>query len=180
MKDTNTLDIASGTGSREKSSNGRFDAAGVQLGVKAPVKRNRLAGLEEALVDSDNADATIELDLRTRFIEALRVHQAASESLSTVVREAIEHGFDRDDVIQWGIDADIRSESYIRSVVSVVYSDIVGHVRKAGGGRKANKGAQGYADRTLRECGGSYVKAKALLLAARRLVEKMEAQASKA
>lgn len=187
MKDTNTLE-ASGSGTRtsgkpDGNGNGRFDAAGVQLGVKAPVKRNALAGLltdvEAVITDADKASGAVEEDLRTRFVAALGSHQKTTESLAAIVSEAIEAGFDREDVIEWGYDAGF-SDGYVRATVSRLFIDLVGRVRTEGGGRKANKGAQGYADRVLRECGGSYPKAMALLLATRRLLEKAAKSAVKA
>ncbi len=59
--------------------------------------------------------------------------------------------------------------------MSRLYIELTGErVKKVGGGRKANKGAAGFAERALKACDDDVDKAKALLLAARRLIETWE------
>ena len=114
-----------------------------------------------------------EVQLKARFIEALTAHCKATLPLSEVVAEMIAADIDRDEAVDWGIEAGL-SEGYVRSTVSSLYIALTGKRQvKAGGGRKANKGARAMAIRALKEC-ETVAEAKALLLAARRTVEKWE------
>jgi hypothetical protein len=111
--------------------------------------------------------------LKARFIDALTAHCKATAPLSEVVAEMIGQDIERDEAIDWGIESGL-SEGYVRSTVSSLYIALTGKRQvKAGGGRKANKGARACAIRALKEC-ETVSDAKALLLAARRLIEKWE------
>jgi hypothetical protein len=111
--------------------------------------------------------------LKARFIECLTAHAKATAPLSEVVAEMIGQDIERDEAIDWGIESGL-SEGYVRSTVSSLYIALTGKRQvKAGGGRKANKGARACAIRALKEC-ETVNDAKALLLAARRLIEKWE------
>lgn len=158
MKDTNTLDVAARNG------NGSTNGHETTSRVGSRLRANGSPSDSESESDST---------LRKRFIEALTANQKTLVSLVDVVREMIEEDIERDEAIEWGMDAGL-SESYVRATVSRLYSDLVGCVRKTGGGRKGNKGAVGLAERALKEYDGSYTRAKAALLAARRHLEKLE------
>jgi hypothetical protein len=150
--------------------------------VQAPVERSQPTGtkapVETPIPDEpDNeTEQDNELDsldsLKERFISALTGHCKAEISLTVIVTEMIGADIERDEAIDWGIEAGL-SESYVRSVVSRLYVELTGErkVRK-GGGRKANKGAAGMAERAMKYCGDDTDKALALLLAARRMLEK--------
>ena len=112
--------------------------------------------------------------LKERFQVALVGHCKAESSLSSIVAEMIGEDIDRDTAIEWGIEAGL-SESYVQSTVSRLYIALTGErKKKVGGGRKQNKGASGFAERALKACDDDISKAKALLLAARRLIETWE------
>jgi hypothetical protein len=94
--------------------------------------------------------------------------------LTEVVTELIANDIERETAIDWGIECGL-SESYVQSTVSRLYIELTGErKKKVGGGRKANKGALSLALRVMKECDDDSEKAKALLLAARRLIEKWE------
>ena len=121
---------------------------------------------------------TEENDMRSRFVDALKLHQGTLSTLTDVTQEAIESGFDRDDCIEWGIAAGL-SDGYVRSTVSRLFIDLVGRIRKAGAGPKRQKIAIRVAKLALKYHKGNYAKAKAVLLAARRALEAMEKQSLK-
>jgi hypothetical protein len=112
--------------------------------------------------------------LKTRFQTALIGHCKAEVSLSAVVVELIAADIDRETAIEWGVEAGL-SESYVQSTVSRLFIELTGERKKrVGGGRKPNKGAAGFAERAMKACDDDVDKALALLLAARRLLEKWE------
>ncbi|HXJ61832.1 MAG TPA: hypothetical protein VNU68_34765 [Verrucomicrobiae bacterium] len=113
--------------------------------------------------------------LKSGFQTALRAHHTAKVSLSEKVAELIAHGVSRDTAIAWGRETGL-SDSYVRGTVSGMYLSLTGKRERAkGAGRKANKGAAAMAIRALKDCDGDVSDAKALLLAARRLIEAWEA-----
>jgi hypothetical protein len=112
--------------------------------------------------------------LKAGFQTALRAHHVAKVSLSEKIAELIAAGVTRDTAIAWGKETGL-SESYVRGTVSGMYLSLTGkRERKAGAGRKANKGAAAFAIRALKDSNGDISDAKALLLAARRLIEAWE------
>src|ERR1043166_1777475 len=108
--------------------------------------------------------------LKERFQNVLIAHCKATIPLTEAVAELIAADIDRDTAIDWGIETGLN-EGYVRSTVSSLYIELTGErKKKAGGGRKANKGALALALRVMKESDDDVDKAKALLLAARRLI----------
>jgi hypothetical protein len=113
-------------------------------------------------------------DLRVRFVAALTDHCKALLPLTAIVTEMIGAEIEREEAIDWGIEAGL-SESYVRSTVSSLYIQLTGSRKKAvGGGRKRNVSAPGFAEMAMTACKDDITAAKALLLAARRLLEAWE------
>ena len=125
-------------------------------------------------VESDTDEDTAEDTLRPRFIAALTAHCQSLVPLSAVVTDMIGAGIERDEAIDWGLEAGL-SEGYVRSTVSNLYRDLTGRrVKAVGGGRKRNVSAAGFAEMALKASKDDVSAAKALLLAARRLIESWE------
>lgn len=152
----------------------------------APVDIDSKLGIPAALaaVCTGGNDADYEQDnddtdgIRERFIAALTVHCKAESTLSVIVAEMIQLGIDRDTAIEWGIDAGL-SDGYVRSTVSRLFIALVGRVKRKGQGRKVSPNAVKLAKLVLRWKKGSFKQAKAILLAARRIVESLEREADK-
>lgn len=125
-------------------------------------------------IESDvDEDSTIEA-LRVEFVSALTAHCKALIPLTDVVTRMIGADVERETAIEWGIEAGL-SESYVRSTVSSLYIQITGmRVKRVGGGRKRNDSAAGFAELAMKACKDDVSEAKALLLAARRLLEAWE------
>jgi hypothetical protein len=165
--------------------NGKGQVANIAAAVNSAVKRSRLlpagagqrsqpaimaipAPIEPAIV-TDESEATDEL--KTRFQGALIASCKSEASLSDVVVELIAYDVTRETAIEWGVEAGL-SASYVQSTVSRLYIALTGErKKKVGGGRKANKGAAGFAERAMKACDDDTDKALALLLAARRTLE---------
>jgi hypothetical protein len=111
-------------------------------------------------------------NLRERFVAALVSHGKSEMHLTDIVAEMIEQDVERDEAIEWGIEAGV-SEEYVRVVVSRLYSAAQGHVRAKGGGRKRNPTAIQRAEKLVKECRGDLKAAKRLALAIYRQIEKM-------
>lgn len=167
MKDTNTLDIANKTTTR----NGTPDRNGVIL---PPNKRE-----PKRIVEPEDDEDAEHAELKQRFITKLTEYQRAQKSLVDVVREMIDAEVERDEAIEWAVEAGF-SESYARATVSTLYSALIGRERKEGhGGRKGNDDAKAFGDKVLKQFNGNHAKAMTFLLAARRHVEKLAKEAKK-
>jgi len=133
---------------------------------------------DDSIPDEPDQQEESEESIRKAFVDALTANQRTVGALTDATIAAIEAGFDRDDCIAWGLEAGL-SDGYVRSTVSRLFVELVGRVKRKGGGRKANKGAVALAKRVLSECKGDFAEAKKLLLAARRIVESLEREADK-
>jgi|ERR1051325_2470699 hypothetical protein len=161
-------------------SNGSLKRSRLLPGI-VTAKRSQPSGSQSSggSIGSTGATAAAEEEnIRKAFVDALTANQRTLVSLTEATQAAIEAGFDRDDCIQWGLDAGL-SDGYVRSTVSRLFIELVGRVKKAGGGRKRGSDAIRIAKLTLKYTKGNYKKAKALLLAARRALEAMEKQSLK-
>lgn len=170
MKTPNTMDVAGNTRNGTNGHNGHVTLKATRRHVEAATGQGEVE-------DVDGGEDTS--GLRKRFVSALTANQKTLGTLADVVREMIDSEVEREEAIDWGIEAGL-SESYVRSTVSRLYSDLVGRERAKGAGRKGNKGAAEVAEYALRAVKGDFAKAKAVLLAARRHVEKLEAAEAKA
>lgn len=170
MKDTNTIDGAGRNGVSAINGASRIQPVATEEKLPEDIDTARDA------FDEEETEET----LKPRFQSALIGACKAEASLAAVMAEMVAADVTRDDAIDWGIETGL-SESYVRSTVSRIYIELTGRrVVAKGAGRKVNKGAKALAERVLKETDGDFAKAKALLLAARRILERMEKAADKA
>ncbi len=142
--------------------------------IKSVVNDVTAEAIDKHAVRMDYTEDTAESDLRPRFVAALTAHCKTLIPLTEIVTELIAAGVERNEAIDWGIEAGL-SEGYVRSTVSNLYRDLTGKRLKAvGGGRKRNESAAGFAEMALKATKDDIAAAKALLLAARRLIEQWE------
>ena len=169
-----------------KSADGSVNGASAMRGKSAsrstrfsPVKANS-DDTDYAAMDAQAAGLQEHTDLKVKFIKALKSHQAAENSLALVVAELIDAEIDRDEVIEWGLEAEF-SEGYVRSTVSRLYKEITGQGKnKPGQGAKKRKGVDAVVAYLLRMTSGDKKEAMALALSARRELEKQVKAEAKA
>lgn len=160
-----------GTGLKSANCDRNNGLASVSKARRRVTVKDREEGIEPC--EADDAEG-----LRKRFVTALTVSLKADVTLGDVVRDMIEQGIERDEAIDWGIEAGLP-ESSVRTKVSQIYSEVQGRVRAKGAGRKSSMEAVEYAAKLIKDCKGDLAKAKKLALAVYRQVEKAAKEASK-
>jgi hypothetical protein len=132
------------------------------------VRNNRRA---EYLPDESEESFTDLDSLKSRFCKALTARAKADKPLFEVVGEMIAADVERDEAIEWGMETGL-SESYVRTTVSRLYSDVDGGKNAKGQGRKSKPEAQVIYDYAVRLYGAD--RATIICRGASRIGEKVD------